>query len=317
LQQLYQDSMAVIRAHGKPDLFITMTCNPNWPEIKNELIESQNAHKLTIIARVFKIKLKCLLDDLFNKKIFGKTKAHMYVIEFQKRGLPHAHILLILNDDDKLHTCDDYDSIVSAELPDPDKHPELFLTVTSCMLHGPCGHLNPNAPCMVEDNKGYKVCSKGFPKSFCQSTQQNEDGYPEYRRRDNGIVFKKTVKNPITHKSEEISVDNRWVVPYNPHLTAKYNCHINVEVCSSVQAVKYLYKYIYKGPDKAQTTFEPILTDSNSNSIQNTDEIKEYVDARYISAIEAVWHIFHFLMHEQDPSVIRLDFHLKNEHSVY
>jgi hypothetical protein len=40
-------------------------------------------------------------------------------------------------------------------------------------------------------------------------------------------------------------------VPYNPLLSLRYNCHINVEVCSSVAAVKYLYKYVYKGHDRA------------------------------------------------------------------
>jgi hypothetical protein len=83
-----------------------------------------------------------------------------------------------------------------------------------------------------------------------------------------------------------------------------------------VQAVKYLFKYIYKGPDKAQTTFEPILTEKSNEATQNVDEIKDYVDARYISAIEGVWHIFHFLMHEQGPSVIRLDTHLENENTI-
>jgi hypothetical protein len=44
---------------------------------------------------------------------------------------------------------------------------------------------------------------------------------------------------------------NRWVVPYNPYLTMRYQCHINVKVCSSITTVKYLYKYVYKGHDRA------------------------------------------------------------------
>jgi len=42
------------------------------------------------------------------------------------------------------------------------------------------------------------------------------------------------------------------VVPYNPYLSLLFNCHINVEVCTSVAVVKYLYKYVYKGHDRAQ-----------------------------------------------------------------
>ncbi len=47
------------------------------------------------------------------------------------------------------------------------------------------------------------------------------------------------------------------------------NCHINVEVCVSVKAIKYIHKYIYKGNDR--TTLE----------VQDHDEIKEFLDARY------------------------------------
>ena len=47
-----------------------------------------------------------------------------------------------------------------------------------------------------------------------------------------------------------LDLDNRCVVPYNPYLTVKYNAHINVEIFTTVMAVKYLYKYVYKGPDR-------------------------------------------------------------------
>jgi hypothetical protein len=40
-------------------------------------------------------------------------------------------------------------------------------------------------------------------------------------------------------------------VPYNPGLLMRYNCHINVEACSSIKAVKFLFKYVYKGHDQA------------------------------------------------------------------
>ncbi len=51
-------------------------------------------------------------------------------------------------------------------------------------------------------------------------------------------------------------VDNQWIVPYNLHLVTKYHAHINVEICSSISLVKYLYKYVYKGPDRATTVVE-------------------------------------------------------------
>ena len=41
MNQLYQDAMAIVRRYGKPDLFITFTCNPRWPEITNSLFQGQ------------------------------------------------------------------------------------------------------------------------------------------------------------------------------------------------------------------------------------------------------------------------------------
>ncbi|PKY39565.1 hypothetical protein RhiirA4_308615, partial [Rhizophagus irregularis] len=79
------------------------TCNPKWPEITRELLPQQNAaDRPDLTARVFHIKLRELLKDLCEKHWLGKVIAYVYVIEFQKRGLPHAHILLILNPEDKL-----------------------------------------------------------------------------------------------------------------------------------------------------------------------------------------------------------------------
>ena len=78
-----------------------------------------------------------------------------------------------------------------------------------------------------------------YPKVFDANTVAIHNGYPRYRRRDNGLVVNIKGNN----------VDNRWVVPYNPWLSKKYQAHINVEACMSVKAVKYLYKYIYKRHD--------------------------------------------------------------------
>jgi hypothetical protein len=97
------------------------------------------------------------------------------------------------------------------------------------------------------------------------------------------------------------------VVPHSPYLLAKYNCHINVEVCASVKAIKYIHKYIYKGPDHA--TLE--VTGGN------VDEIKEYIDSRYIGPMEACWHILEFSHHLELPVVYCLPVHIKNEQTVY
>ena len=77
-----------------------------------------------------------------------------------------------------------------------------------------------------------------------------------------------------------------------------------------------MFKYIYKGPDKVQAEFASVNAEPESESENTVVEIKDYLDARYISAIEGVWHIFRFLMHSQDPSVMRLDTHLEGQNTI-
>ena len=140
MQQLFQDAMAIVRKLGKPDYFITFTCNAEWPEITAELLPGQTAwDRPDLVARVFKLKLKALLSDLLKQQVLGRVLGHIRVVEFQKRGLPHAHILLIMAPKDVPRCTTDYDLAVCAEIPDPVTHPKLHETITRCMMHGPCG----------------------------------------------------------------------------------------------------------------------------------------------------------------------------------
>ncbi|OMO80354.1 DNA helicase PIF1, ATP-dependent [Corchorus olitorius] len=135
--------------HGFPDLFITYTCNPNWDEIKKALLPGDKPEdRPDIVARVFKLKLDALLDDLMKYHHFGKAKAVTYNVEFQKRGLPHVHILLWLENSAQFRNPATIDKYISAEIPDPNLDYIGYDAVTAYMVHGPCGFANPNAPCM-------------------------------------------------------------------------------------------------------------------------------------------------------------------------
>lgn len=288
--QCYQDSMAVVRYWRKVDLFMTMTTNPQWPEIERELLPGQTAYdRPELVARVFQQKKKELLDLIRKKNIFGTSVAHIYTIEFQKRGLPHIHILVILKEPYKLLTPNAVDSCISARWPDPVKEPLLFATIKTCMVHGPCGVDKPNAPCMVNGR-----CSKGYPKSFQQFTTMDSNGYPLYCRPDDGR----------SHLVNGKMCDNRDLVPYNPFLSARMNCHINVECAVSIGSIKYVNKYLHKGSDRGGL------------EVHQKDEIKRWIDGRYILAPDAMWRIFHFPIHEIVPNVVRLQVHLPNHHMV-
>ena len=172
-----------------------------------------------------------------------------------------------------------------------------YETVTNCMLHGPCGPSYPKAPCWDNDKQ---ECCKGFPKQYIEVTKQNQNGYPLYQRSSKGLTIKKNV----------FDFDNSRVTPYNLYLLTKYNAHINVEICSSVTAVKYLFKYVYKGHDRVKFGF------SENNKDESLDEIKNYLDARFVSASEAAWRILGLPMSGQYPKTTRLTIHLENKQSI-
>ena len=300
MQEYIQDAMTYVRHYGRPDLFITFTCNPNWEEIQTLLLPGQQAiHRHDLTARVFKQKLKSLIDFIVKYSIFGITRCWLYTIEWQKRGLPHAHILVWLKD--RIRP-EEIDQIISAEIPDPLIDQELFDIVTKHMIHGPCGAFNMTSPCM-ENGK----CKKNFPKPHTNDTISDIDGYPMYRRRsteNGGHTF--TMRLP--NFPNQVEFDNQWVVPYSPLLSKTYKAHINVELCSSVKSIKYICKYVNKGSDLA--IFEV-------QNINKSDEIARYQMGRYISSNEAIWHILSFPIHERDPAVQHLAIHLENGQRVY
>ncbi len=105
------------------------------------------------------------------------------------------------------------------------------------------------------------------------------------------------------------------MVPYNPYLSLLFNYHINVEVCTSVAAVKYLYKYVYKGHNRAQVDVGPVdaVAPDGTTPAQPRmrDEIKIYQDGQYVLASEACHRLYGFDLHKEHPNVIRLTVHLK------
>ncbi|XP_074271743.1 uncharacterized protein LOC141595678 [Silene latifolia] len=185
MKKRYLNSMALIHRFGKPDLFVTMTCNANWPEIKDQLASGEEAqNRPDLVARVFRAKLLALKKQIVEKQIFGEVAA----------------------------------------------------------------------------------------------------------RRNTGDVV-------VIRKH---NMDNRWVIPYNPYLLSLFDCHLNVEVCSTMHAVKYLYKYIYKGHDRVSFSL------AEGEEPQAVDEISQYQTGRWVSPCEAAWRIFGFDLFETQPPVMPL-----------
>lgn len=147
--EIFQDSMAITRYNQHPDIFLTMTANPNWPEITSALLPHQKpTDRPDLVARVFELKRTALMREIETNKVFRTKVAHVFTIEFQKRGLPHMRALLFFEGSDKIRTCAQVDKLICAEFPNPKDEPTLFKTVKCCMVHGPCGARNSQAPCM-------------------------------------------------------------------------------------------------------------------------------------------------------------------------
>ncbi|XP_050056168.1 uncharacterized protein LOC126549825 [Aphis gossypii] len=298
MHEYAQDAMSYVRHYGTADLFITFTCNPQWIEINQELFSGQSPiDRHDITARVFRQKLKSLMDFIVKHNVFGETRCWMYSVEWQKRGLPHAHILIWLVENIRPN---EVDAVISAEIPNVQVDPGLHEVVIKNMIHGPCGTLNQNSPCMMDGK-----CSKRYPRTLISETITGNDGYPLYRRRSTADNGKSTI---VKLNQQDIEIDNRWIVPYSPILSKTFKAHINVESCHSVKSIKYICKYVAKGSDMAVIG----IGAENSN-----DEVTQYQMGRYVSSNEAVWRIFSFPIHERHPSVVHLAVHLENGQRVY
>nr|VDD42958.1 unnamed protein product [Brassica oleracea] len=144
MSEKYQDAMAICRWYGNPHLFITVTANPNWVELSNHLDayggDSANSRP-DLECRIFKIKLDKMMADFKKGKFFPKLDTAVYTIEFQKRGPPHAHILLWLKGIKKEVTASMIDEYISAEFSDRKVDKEGFELVERHMIHGPCGKM--------------------------------------------------------------------------------------------------------------------------------------------------------------------------------
>ncbi len=129
-------------------------------------------------------------------------------------------------------------------------------------------------------------CVFGFPFALRDSTTVNEDRRVLYR---------------------QDTPEDAWVVSYMPALTKLMECHVNVDVCFTVNIFMYLYKYLFKGPDRSKfalTWGQPKTDDDEVN------EFDDYIAGRYLSATEAAWRILAFDITRKSPAVVSIPIHL-------
>jgi Helitron helicase-like domain at N-terminus len=298
------DTLAIAATMGPPTFFITMTCNPHWPEIESQLRPGQDFHDIpVVVCRVFKQTLTHLLKTLSTMFPNAGHRCYLiYCIEFQKCGLPHAHILIKFAE--SCVTATDIDKIVSAEIPDD---PQDAALVQKHMLHShPLPH-HPPSPYCQREHQGVHHCRFHYPQPCQESTTIDVSGRVHYHRH---------------HREDEM------VVPHCLPLLCKYRCHINFEVANTGHLFQYIFKYIHKGiihayfsshlilkgfpgPDRAWIKLE--------SADDTVDEITNFWQARYLSAGEAAWRILGFRLTTKDPAVTALPVHgpFSAQHNQY
>ncbi|GJX61064.1 DNA helicase [Tanacetum coccineum] len=148
--------------------------------------------------------------------------------------------------------------------------------VTKLMMHGPCGAVNPGAACTEN-----KACNKHFPKKYNEKTFFNSNGHTHYRRRQTEVHIMKG----------ESRLDNCNVVPYNRMLCLAFHAHINVENYGWSMLIKYLFKYISKGPDRILAKINRPIGDASTSMGKKhiqVDEIQNYIDGHFLENMQRV-----------------------------
>jgi hypothetical protein len=218
------DSLAIAAEFGVPTVFVTVTCNPDWPEIKSQLRPGQDYTDVPIVVvRVFKQKLRMILKAL--KTMFPQVGKPLYIIqciEFQKRGLPHAHILIKYPI--PCNTPEFIDAVVSARMPTDPLDRQI---VEKFMLHQhPSADRPPSRYCQKDHPDGTRTCRFNYPQPLQPETFIDPEGRVHYQR---------------------LEEQDRNVVPHCLPLIRMFKCHINFEIASTSHLFQYLFKYIHKG----------------------------------------------------------------------
>ena len=249
LRSLAIDAMTIVTELGESTAFVTATFNTTWPELKDMLLHGQTIYDRPDIAcQVFKARLKALIHNIKHGKYFGgrKTVYFLYVIEYQFRGLPHAHIVFKLENGpvtqgEKLQFIDTF---FKAKYPEPfqektameifllnqrdtndynknkAEHEQYVKLISDFMVHTCSASVNG-----CKDKNGF--CKRGFMTTSINTTNSfDEKGYPVY------------------HRPNEADLK---VVAHNKEILLDWKGHINVEFCGKTHAVMYLYNYLFKG----------------------------------------------------------------------
>lgn len=375
LRDKFHNALTLVRNLGKPTFFVTATVNKEWNEIVDSVLPEQTwADRPDIVTRVFNIKRKALVQWLKTGAAFQQCrtandqfKYGMYsgdeqddnpggymvdVIEFQHRGLPHAHIAYRPGNGGGTYgegECGWIDETVCANrVPSDHEERMQFLIrwgmvsinkdtneyVVSPLLLQQCRtqawvqqrtgdlatHLGTELNIRVQ-NLMVHTCSAQAGRCKAEGNVRAGGGCRyHFPQKACPTTCVHAENGFVMHKRDEA---DEKIVTYNPWLTMVFNSHVNVAICGSSQVPAYLYKYVFKGAGKSEVHVSDVDgqgthakgdgDDDDDGPDEGIDEIAEYVRARVLCASEAVWMILVGAMHCQFPAVKAVYSHFSNK----
>jgi len=328
LRKLATNALVIVTARDTPHLFITFTCNKDWPEITSRLLKGTEAFdNPALTAEVFHFKVQTLLHNLRTGKYFRddasqshsihRVAYHMYVVEYQHRGLPHAHIVCRLTNmppkDQPEEMLSWIQRHIRTVMPREGENVHCYASsmyslqarremVDKKMRHTcyPAKKTNsgdgeaavePSAHATCKDKNN--ICKKGFDHTVLNDNKPSFDakGYPTYGR---------------------LKLEDLNIVSYEMGMLMDANCHCNVEFCGSSYTCVYLYKYIFKGAKKEKLRLK------NADDLHDKDELNLYLRARMISSMDAAWRVMGYHTYPAtNPSVTLVKVKTPEQQATY
>lgn len=241
MQRGFNDGVAIAREYGTPTFFLTVTTNPNWPAIKTNLgpdIKYQDRPDL--VCRCFRCVRREIWKDVEERGKLGPVIAHCESMEFQERGGPHIHKLLILDKNAVDTTTPAFvDEYITAEMvTDDDRRYDNATKQRLRALYPSLIHICSQRCIDQRTNK----CKYGYPQPYSNETILFSDRKPIYKRRS-------PVDGGASITIGRNAYDNSRLVPHNIDMLLKYECHLNLEYVGGNEIFVSIRKHVFKNID--------------------------------------------------------------------
>ncbi|KAM9770972.1 uncharacterized protein ACBT44_004651 isoform 1-T2 [Syngnathus typhle] len=362
-----KDLFAMIRQLGTPTFFCTFSAaEMRWEEVITAIKAQQGevvdfaeldwATKCEILRsnpvttmRMFDKRVEALFRDLILSpaRPIGEVVDYFYRLEFQHRGSPHIHCLIWVKDAPVFEEasegaiCDFVSRYISAQLPDPEKEPELYKKVTEVQMHSK-GHTKT---CVKHQGAN---CRFGFPRPPCETTMiitpvacENQDQHKEKQvvANDKLVRVQRLLNEPETSSltlpqllakceltdaeyveclymtaSKSSVVLKRdpkdcWVNNYNRHLLLAWDANLDIQyILNAFSCISYICSYISKAEHGLSQYLKSVIENSRNENVNESDEMKQIMQAyskkREVSAQECVARACSLHMKQSSRSVV-------------